>query len=226
MPHHVGVIMDGNRRWALKRGLLRIRGYQEGVQAAKRCIKAAIDYGINYLSLYGFSTENWNRSSDEVGAVLNLIASALDSEQQFYTDNRIRILHSGSKERIPKHVVNRLERVQVETEEYTTITLNLAINYGGRNEIVRAVHRFHKEHGHDREISMSDITEHLDIPLLPYPDLIIRTGGEYRLSNFLLWGSAYAELYFSETLWPDWQHDDFELAIQEYSSRKRNFGGR
>lgn len=226
IPNHVGIIMDGNGRWAVRHGLIRTQGHNEGIHAAKRCVKSAIDLGIRHLSLYVFSTENWNRPQEEVNILLSLIANNLRKEEQFYIDNEIRVVHSGSKAGMPEHIIEEITWVEARTELFHNIMINLAINYGGQDEIVRAINRFYQENDHTAAITVENITEHLDAPLLPSPDLIIRTGGECRLSNFMLWESAYAELYFSDKLWPDWQSEDLETAVQTYSARQRSFGGK
>lgn len=226
IPNHVGIIMDGNGRWAIRHGLARTKGHVEGLNVAKRCVKSAIDFGIQHLSLYIFSTENWNRSNVEVEFLFNLIASNIRKEEQFYIENRVRVVHSGSKAEMPEHVAAEIEWAEERTKLFENIVVNLAINYGGQDEITRAVNRFYQEHDHATPITTQNIKDYLDLPLLPNPDLIIRTGGECRLSNFMLWESAYSELYFSDTLWPDWQLQDFEEALRTYSSRRRSFGGR
>lgn len=227
-PQHVGVIMDGNGRWALRNRLARTQGHAAGIHAAKRCVESALKCGIEYLSLYVFSTENWNRSNEEVNILLNLIAVNLRREEQFYVDNGVRVVHSGEKEGMPVSIIEEIAWAEERTRHFDNMVVNLAINYGGHAEIVRAVNRWCQEQEGSRaaDISIEDIERNLDIPLLPPPDLIIRTGGEYRLSNFLLWESAYAELYFSDKLWPDWQKQDLEVAIKNYSTRHRSFGGK
>lgn len=226
MPSHVGIIMDGNGRWALRHGLARTQGHAEGVRATKQCVRAAIAHGIQYLSLYVFSTENWSRSNEEIEILFKLITNNLRKEEQFYVENGIRVVHSGSKDGMPDYVVDEIMWAEERTRLFNDIVVNLAINYGGQEEIVRAVNRFYQHHDTHTSISVADIRERLDTPLLPNLDFIIRTGGEHRLSNFLLWESAYAELYFSDKLWPDWQQHDLEIALQEYASRHRSFGGK
>lgn len=217
--------MDGNGRWAMSNGNDRAKGHLEGIRAAKRCVMSALNYGIKYLSLYTFSTENWRRSDDEIVFLFNAIAHYLRQEADFYHKHKIRILHSGSIEHLPQNVINEIEWTQEYTKRYDTLTVNLAINYGGRDEIVRAFNRWSIDNNAHAQITEQDIRNNLDIPHIPDPDLIIRTGGEYRLSNFLLWESAYAELYFSDTLWPDWDNENFVKAIDVYAHRRRNFGG-
>jgi undecaprenyl diphosphate synthase len=229
LPAHVGIIMDGNGRWAASRGKPRTYGHREGLKAAKRVVKAASDLGLRYLSLYTFSTENWNRARDEVDFLMVLIRTHLRKELAFYRANGIRVIHSGDAERLPREVVREVERIAAATASFTGMTVNLAINYGGRDEIVRAVNRWldSRQNGHSTSpLSLRDLELHLDRPDLPPPDLIIRTGGEQRLSNFLLWESAYAELFFSPLRWPDWDGEQLAGAIGDYQQRKRTFGGK
>ncbi len=223
VPAHAGIIMDGNGRWAKARGLPRTEGHREGLRVAKKIIRAAEDLGIRYLSLYTFSTENWKRAVDEVSFLMSLITSHLRAELEFYRENHIRIVHSGDSSGLPREVRDSIRSVIEDTAAYDGITVNLAINYGGRDEIVRAVRNMIRTGtGVPTEETFKAF---LDAPTLPDPDLIIRTGGDMRLSNFLLWESAYAELYFSEKLWPDWTEDDLKLAIHSFSGRERRFGG-
>ncbi len=227
-PKHIGIIMDGNGRWATRRNMRRTRGHREGVEAAKRVVREAIAQGIEFLSLYAFSTENWRRAEEEVSFIMGLVARNLRDQYDFYRENRVRVRHSGDLSGLPAAVQREIAVVTEETKEYDAITINLAVNYGGRNEIVRAVNRWLKEHGDGEapaDLNEADLHAHLDLPYFPDPDLIIRTGGEQRISNFLLWGSAYAELYFSERLWPEWNGEDLRAAIEAFQHRKRNYGG-
>ncbi|MBN1835957.1 MAG: di-trans,poly-cis-decaprenylcistransferase [Spirochaetales bacterium] len=224
LPVHVGIIMDGNGRWAQRRGKARSRGHLEGVRAAKRVVRAASQAGIRYVTLYTFSTENWNRSPREVSFLMFLIKNHLRREYKFYRDNGIRVVHSGRIDRIPPDVARELERVVRETAELQGMTVNLAIDYGGRDEVVRAVNRLIAD-GATRPLTAQDIRSHLDQPQIPDPDLVIRTGGECRLSNFLLWEMAYAELYFSAKLWPEWGEAELLEALKDYGCRYRRFGG-
>jgi len=225
LPVHIGIIMDGNGRWAVARGLPRTNGHQEGLKAAKRVVKAVADRGIGYLSLYTFSTENWNRTPDEVKFLMGLVGKNLRKEYDFYRENRIRVVHSGDIAGLPRSVQTEIERVTKDTSEFDGMVVNLAINYGGRDEIIRAVRRWNTAEEPRQELSIETLREYLDHPTFPDPDLVIRTGGEKRLSNFLLWECAYAEFHFSDTLWPDWTEQDVEAAILEFQLRKRNFGG-
>jgi len=221
LPVHVGIIMDGNGRWAEKKGKLRRAGHLEGVKAAKRIVRAASAAGLRFLTLYTFSTENWNRPPAEITYLMYLIRRHLKSEARFYRENRIRVLHSGSLERLPRGVLRELDRVTSETAANQGLTVNLAIDYGGRDEILRAVNRLPDRQG---RVTEAELRGALDHPEIPDPDLIIRTGDECRLSNFLLWQMAYAELYFSSKMWPDWTETDLLDALDEYRRRERRFG--
>ena len=223
VPAHAGIIMDGNGRWAKARGLSRTEGHREGLRVAKRVIRAAEDLGIRYLSLYTFSTENWKRAEEEVSFLMSLISRHLRAEFDFYRDNNIRIVHSGDAEGLPQDVRESIRSVMADTAKYDGITVNLAINYGGRDEILRGVRRL--IHRGTVDVSEETFKTFLDAPDIPDPDLVIRTGGDMRLSNFLLWESAYAELFFSEKLWPDWTEEDLKMAVESYSGRERRFGG-
>jgi undecaprenyl diphosphate synthase len=224
LPVHIGIIMDGNGRWARQRGKVRTQGHLEGLEAAKRIVKACADIGIRYLTLYAFSTENWKRTQREVSFLMRLIKKHLKKEYDFYRQNRIRVVHSGDLTDLPADVAEEIESVTADTARFEGLTANLAINYGGRDEIVRAVNRLLAEDKTLRHVSEQDIRGHLDHPWIPDPDLIIRTGGETRVSNFLLWELAYAELYFSTKLWPDWERDDLLAAIRSFQHRERRFG--
>jgi undecaprenyl diphosphate synthase len=223
LPVHVGIIMDGNGRWAEDRGQPRRRGHLEGVKAAKRIVRAASRAGVRYLTLYTFSTENWKRSPAEVAYLMRLLRSHLRDEHEFYRENRIRVVHSGSLARLPRVVLRELADVTADTAANRGMTVNLAIDYGGRDEIVRAVNRLLAD-GSAPRITESQLRALLDHPEIPDPDLIIRTGDECRLSNFLLWQMAYSELYFSPKMWPDWEEEDLLAALQDFRSRERRYG--
>jgi len=231
IPVSVGIIMDGNGRWASRRGLIRTQGHIEGLKAAKRIVKAASDLGINYLTLYAFSTENWKRASEEVGFIMGLVKQYLRAEFDFYRENKIRIRHAGDITGLPEDIQKELEDSIAGTAGFNKMQVILAINYGGRNEIVRAFRRFAAASlGADGTADFSKLCENdvqafLDNPDVPDPDLIIRSAGEYRMSNFLLWQGAYSELYVSQKLWPDWDKEDLETAIADFQNRERRFGG-
>ncbi|OHD19456.1 MAG: di-trans,poly-cis-decaprenylcistransferase [Spirochaetes bacterium GWD1_61_31] len=223
LPRHVGIIMDGNGRWAQGRGLPRTEGHKQGLLTAKKIVLAASELGITYLSLYTFSTENWKRAAEEVGFLMNLIPGSLIRELPFYREHDIRVVHAGDRARLPENVVAALSQIAEATAGHRGLTVNLAINYGGRDEIVRAANRLITLGV--KEATPENFSAALDIPDLPDLDLIIRTGGERRLSNFFLWHSAYAELHFSDTLWPDWDEAHFQVALADFGSRQRRYGG-
>ncbi|MEI8092803.1 MAG: polyprenyl diphosphate synthase [Spirochaetales bacterium] len=223
VPVHLGIIMDGNGRWAAGRKIPRSEGHKEGLKVAKAITKAASDLGIRYLSLYVFSTENWKRAEQEVSFLMFLLKTHLLREWDFYRENRIRVVHSGDSEGLPTEVQQDLHQVVNDTAAFEGLTVNLAINYGGQDEILRAVRRWASEPVRS-ELTAATFSSFLD-QALPPVDLVIRTAGELRLSNFLLWESAYAELVFSEKLWPDWTAEDLIAAVSEYRGRNRRFGG-
>lgn len=216
--------MDGNGRWAEARGKPRTEGHLEGVKAAKRVVAAASEAGLAFLSLYAFSTENWTRAQEEVSYLMRLIGLYLKKEYDFYRKNRIRILHSGDLERLPREIAREIDDVTRDTAGYDGLIVNLSINYGGRDEIIRAFRR-RLANGSAEPLTEETFRHYLDHPELPDPDLIIRSANELRLSNFLLWESAYAELYFSPKLWPDWDGSDLRAALADYGQRSRRFGG-
>ena len=223
MPGHVAFIMDGNGRWAKNRGQARSVGHREGLDAAKRIVKAASDLGISYVTLYTFSTENWKRAEEEVSFLMGLITRHLKKEMDFYRQNRIRVVHSGDPAALPAQVLKEIDSVVESTSEFSGTSVNLAINYGGRDEIIRAVNRWNKS-SNGEQLTEKDLALNLDCPDFPDPDLIVRTAGEQRLSNFLIWQSAYAEFYYSQKLWPDWNKADLEEAVFHYQKRNRKFG--
>ena len=225
VPVHVGIIMDGNGRWAKQRNLPRTSGHKEGLDVAKAIVKAAAEIGIKYVTLYTFSTENWKRAQEEVGFLMNLIRGHLRAEFQFYKQNGIRIKHLGDLSGLPEDVQTEIKKAMEETADFTGLTVVLAINYGGRDEIVRGVKKLLSEGKCISDITESDISNSFDIPELPDVDLLIRTGGELRLSNFLLWHAAYAEFLFTNTLWPDYNKEEFLKDIDSFKNRTRRFGG-
>ena len=214
--------MDGNGRWAKQRGLIRTQGHKEGLEAAKAVVKRAADLGIPYITLYTFSTENWKRTTDEVGFLMGLIKTHLRAELDFYVANGIRVQHAGDVSKLPPEITKEINWVVEETSRFNHTTVVLAINYGGQDEIIRAIKKLSP--AQIANLTPETFPSNLDIPALPPVDLMIRTGGEMRISNFLLWQSAYAELYFSDQLWPDWNGDELENAIIDYQSRDRRFG--
>lgn len=224
LPIHIGIIMDGNGRWAKQKGLIRTKGHEEGLKKAKLIAKVASNIGIKYLTLYVFSTENWKRTQQEVGFLMNLIHSHLKQELKFYSDNKIRVKLLGNMEGLPKNIQEDILETEEETKDFDGLTICLAINYGGRDELVRSVKKIIDKQLPAKSISEKDISENFDIPDLPDVDLLIRTGGELRLSNFLIWHASYAELIFTKTLWPDYNEDEFYDNILEFQKRTRRFG--
>ncbi|HAK44386.1 MAG TPA: di-trans,poly-cis-decaprenylcistransferase [Spirochaeta sp.] len=224
-PAHVAFIMDGNGRWAKNQGKARTVGHREGLETAKRIVKAASDLGIKYVTLYTFSTENWKRTEEEVSFLMSLISRHLKKEMDFYRRNKIRVVHSGDLEGLPAPVQQEIKSVVESTSIFTGTSVNLAINYGGRDEIVRAVGRWLESEDNKGKLTESAVSNYLDCPDFPAPDLIIRTAGEQRLSNFLIWQCAYAEFYYSAKLWPDWDRADLEEAVLSFQNRNRKFGG-
>jgi undecaprenyl diphosphate synthase len=228
-PVHTGIIMDGNGRWAQSRGLPRTRGHLEGLKAAKEIVKAASDLGIRYLTLYVFSTENWKRAGSEVSFIMALIKKYLRGELDFYRENRIRIRHSGDPGGLSPDIREEIRRAEDDTKNFGGMQVILALNYGGRNEIVRAVRRLAAEAPGGAfpggSVTEEAIRARLDNPDVPDPDIIIRTAGEFRISNFLLWEGAYAEYYISPKFWPDFTGEDLARALADYQNRNRRFGG-
>ncbi|MDR2792699.1 MAG: di-trans,poly-cis-decaprenylcistransferase [Treponema sp.] len=228
MGLHIGIIMDGNGRWAQARGLARTQGHREGLKVAKQIVKAASDMKIGFLTLYVFSTENWKRTADEIGFIMGLVRQYLKSDFNFCRENHIRVRHAGDLSRLPPDIAKDIADVCRDTESFTGMQVILALNYGGRDEIVRAVNRaLAGTSAKEKEIEINEtvIAGHLDNPDIPDPDLIIRTAGELRTSNFLLWESAYSEYYISKKLWPDWSDADLAEAIENFQKRERRYGG-
>jgi undecaprenyl diphosphate synthase len=224
MPRHIAIIMDGNGRWAMRRGLPRIAGHKRGAETVRRTIEECRRLGIKVLTLYAFSDENWGRPREEVGFLMDMLGSYLKAEIASMKANGIRFRTIGRTERLPSSARAWIERAVTETAGNTRMTLNLALSYGGRGEILEAIRRMGAA-GVPAETATEEIfSSYLDTAGLPDPDLIIRTSGEQRISNFLLWQSAYAELYFTETLWPDFSEQDLMAAIVDYQGRQRRFG--
>jgi undecaprenyl diphosphate synthase len=223
VPVHIGIIMDGNGRWARERGLARTRGHLEGLKAAKRIVKAASDMGIGYLTLYAFSTENWKRSAGETGFIMSLVKRYLREELEFYRENRIRLRHAGDIDGLPADISKEIRSAIGDTKDFGGMQVILALNYGGRDEIVRALRRLLAA-GRTSSLSEEAIAACLDNPDVPDPDLVIRSAGEFRISNFLLWEGAYTEYHISGKFWPDWTGEDLKAAVEDYGNRDRRFG--
>jgi len=219
---HIAVIMDGNGRWAQQRGLARTKGHREGLEAAKRIVKTVADLHIPYITLYVFSTENWKRTEEEVGFLMGLIQQHLRAELAFYAANNIKVKHIGNAAALPRAIQMDIADIMKKTEHYTGTTMQLAINYGGKDEIIRAIKKLS---GRQLETLTEDAFEQLlDTTGVPPVDLVIRTGGEKRLSNFLLWQTAYAEFYSTDILWPDFTPAHLMEALDAYGKRIRRFG--
>lgn len=228
IPTHVAIIMDGNGRWAQNRKLPRPVGHKHGVESVQNIVRTAANLGVKVLTLYAFSTENWKRPALEVQALMGLLKTFLQSELKTITDNNVSLRCLGQKERLPEEVRQVLDNAIEQTVDNDGLILNLALSYGGRNEIVRAVQQIADECRHGQitpeEIDDNLISDNLYTAGQPDPDLLIRTGGESRLSNFLLWQLSYAEIYITDTLWPDFRENDFITALTNFQKRQRRFG--
>lgn len=228
IPRHVAIIMDGNGRWAKARGLERSAGHAEGVNTVRRITEAASQIGVRYLTLYTFSTENWNRPKEEVDMLMHLIVVAIERETPDLIKNNVRLTMIGDLDRMPAEARTRLEKCMADTSAGTGLTLVLALSYSSRWEITEAVKAIAEEVKSGTidpaEITDETISSHLCTADMPDPDLLIRTGGEMRISNFLLWQIAYSEIYITDTFWPDFDREAFEKAIAAYQGRERRFG--
>lgn len=223
LPTHLAFIMDGNGRWAKKRGLPRTFGHQRGVRAAKIVLQSALKYRIKYITLYAFSTENFKRPENEVTFLMNLFLKSIKKYSKFFLKNDIKFRVIGEPSRLPSELREEILSLQKSTKEASSLVVNIAINYGARNEIVRAVQ--HIIDSKRSDISWKDIRENLYTADIPDPDMIVRTSGEYRLSNFLLLQAAYSELYFPEIYWPDVSEQTFADILREFQRRDRRMGG-
>jgi undecaprenyl diphosphate synthase len=228
VPRHVAIIMDGNGRWARKRALNRILGHEEGTESVRVIVRTSRNIGIKWLTLYAFSEENWKRPKYEVDALMVILKRFLKSELQEMLENGIRFQTIGKTDKLPQNVRELLDETIKKTSLNTDMVLTLALSYGGRQEITRAVHRI-AEKVEAGDLQSGEITEELVSNYLytsgiPDPDLLIRTSGEYRISNFLLWQIAYTEIYITSTLWPDFREEEFLFSIKEFQKRERRFG--
>ncbi len=228
LPEHIAVIMDGNGRWAQKKGNQRIFGHKNGVKAVRDTVEGAAELGIKFLTLYAFSTENWNRPKKEVDALMALLITSINSETDTLIKNNVRLLTIGNTEGLPENVRIKLMSLIEKTSGNTGLSLVLALNYSARWEIVNAVKNIISENK-VKPLNIEDINsdffeQYLNTKNIPDPDLLIRTSGEYRISNFLIWQIAYSELYFTEVLWPDFRKNDLYQAIIDYQKRERRFG--
>ncbi len=222
IPEHVAIIMDGNGRWAKRRGLPRVFGHREGAKTVERVIDIARDNKIKWLSLFAFSTENWNRPKEEVEAIMSLLVEYINTKVPSLIERDVKLRFMGRREGLPEMIIKTMEEGENATKHCKTMNLIVALNYSGKAEIVDAAKKIAKEGKTD--ITEEDFRKYLYIPEMPEPDLLIRTSGEKRISNFMLWELAYTELFFTETLWPDFDEEDFAQALYEYQSRERRFG--
>lgn len=228
LPRHVAIIMDGNGRWAQKRGNVRVFGHKHGVKAVRDVTEGAAELGLGYLTLYAFSTENWNRPKNEVDALMSLLVSTIASETKTLMDNNVKLKAIGCKETLPPGVQSKLSETIAKTSLNSGLTLTLALSYSSRWEIIEAVKRI-AVHVRENKLDPDRIdaelfSQYLETAQIPDPELLIRTSGEYRISNFLLWQIAYSELYFCNVLWPDFRREHFFEALRDYQGRERRFG--
>ena len=224
VPVHVAIIMDGNGRWAQKRGLPRLDGHRVGVDRIQKILKTLSDKGVKYVTLYAFSTENWNRPEEEVTGILEILQCALRVQTEALHQNNVRIVHIGKQDRLSTQLQEEVARAERLTRDNSGITLNVAFDYGGRDEILAAVRKIIRDGVLEDQVDEALFRSYLFTGHSPDPDLIIRTGGEMRISNFLLWQSAYSEYYHTPTLWPDLDSDELEQVLEAYSARQRRFG--
>jgi undecaprenyl diphosphate synthase len=225
-PRHIGIIMDGNGRWAKARFLPRMVGHRAGTDNIRQLIDSCIEFGIPYVTIYAFSTENWNRPTDEVQGLMQLMGEMLDSRLGEMHEKGVHLLHIGQMEQLDKVTREKIKNALELTRNNTKMTLIIAWNYGGRNEIVHGLQNMLRDHLQPEEVTEELVSDYLFTKGIPDPDLMIRTSGEMRTSNFLLWQSAYAEWYFTDTLWPDFNRECLREAIEAYASRERRFGKR
>lgn len=228
LPRHIAIIMDGNGRWAKSKGRLRVFGHENGVESLRQATTTCAELGIEYLTVYAFSTENWNRPAAEVNALMNLLIRSLKAELPTLNKNQIKLNAIGDLKSLPGDCQESLDYVIDATRNNTRMTLTLALSYSARDEIIRAIrtlaHKAAQGHILPQDITEQTISDHLDTHNMPDPDLLIRTSGEYRISNYLLWQIAYSELYFSNKFWPEFRREDLMEALADYQKRERRFG--
>ncbi|MFM7021611.1 MAG: isoprenyl transferase [Flavobacteriales bacterium] len=228
VPKHVAIIMDGNGRWAKKKGMMRVFGHQNGVKAVRAALEASVKSGVQNLTLYAFSTENWNRPQAEINALMELLVDTINGETKTLNENSIRLHTIGNIQSLPEKCQNKLQEAINNTKHNTKLNLILALSYSSKWEITNAVKNMCADVASGKlkqnEIEEKTISAYLNTAPFPDPELMIRTSGEYRISNFLLWQLAYSELYFTDTLWPDFREDDFFKALIDFQQRERRFG--
>ncbi|MEI7988797.1 MAG: isoprenyl transferase [Chloroflexota bacterium] len=224
-PVHVAIIMDGNGRWAKARGLPRIAGHHAGTENLRRIIRSTVEFGVRYLTLYAFSTENWTRPQDEVQGLMQILSDAIERELKELHDQGVQIRHIGDPSRLNPTLWKRIENAIELTKKNDRLTLSVALNYGGRAEIIHAIQAMMLDGHKPEDINEALISQYLYTKDIPDPDLIIRTSGELRVSNFLIWQGAYSEWYVTPTFWPDFDKEEYRRALETYTSRERRFGG-
>lgn len=229
IPQHIAIIMDGNGRWAKKRGLSRSMGHREGARVVKKIIEEAYDIGVRYLTFFAFSAENWSRPKEEVDELMKLYLEYLKSAENETSDKNVRVRIIGSREGLSKEIIDQIHKIEQNTRQRNRMTLNIALNYGGRQDILQAARRIVEDVQNGKllkdEITLEELQKRLYTEDMPDPDLLIRTSGEMRISNFLIWQCSYSEFYFSPVLWPDFREKHLHEAIAEYQRRNRRFGG-
>ena len=225
-PKHIAIIMDGNGRWAKKHKVSRVRGHEKGMEAMKKIVRYSGDIGLEYLTVYAFSTENWKRAKSEIKGLMSILIYFVDNELKEIHKNNVKVRLLGDINSFEEKVLKRLKKTVKLTKNNTGLNFNIALNYGSRDEIIRAVKKIHKKKIKEEKITEEIFSENLWTEGIPDPNLIIRTSGEKRLSNFLLFHAAYSEFIFTDTLWPDFNEKEYEKCILEYQKRKRRFGGR
>lgn len=223
LPVHIAIIMDGNGRWANRRGLPRVVGHREGIKAVEKTVKVCQKLGIKYCTFFAFSTENWKRSEEEIDGIFSILRDYLKRDDNVFISNKIKVDSIGVLDPFPKDLRDALEDIKIQTKQFDGLVTTFALNYGGRDDIVRAVNTLIKNG--NKEIDEKLILENLDTKKMPEPDLVIRTSGEMRISNFLLFQMAYSELYFPKVLWPDFNEKHLIKALKKYQKRDRRFGG-
>ncbi len=224
VPAHIAIIMDGNGRWAKSRGLPRTEGHRQGKENLRRILEACVEFGVEVLTIYAFSTENWTRPPQEVSVLMSILNLVLDQEVEKLHKEGVQVRHIGKMDGVPKKLQRKIVKACEYTKDNDTLILNVAFNYGGRDEIVNAVRSIVAEGVPADEITENVLSDHMYTGDLPDPDLIVRTSGEFRISNFLIWQGAYSEYYTTPVYWPDFNKDELFKAITEYSHRRRRFG--
>ena len=225
IPKHIAIIMDGNGRWAKEKGKLRVEGHKKGAENIEKIIDYSIKLGVKYLTVYAFWTENWKRPEAEVKALMKLFAKYLDDKKEELKKQGVKLLVTGTEENIPNKLLKKIRNTEEYLSDCNQITFNIAFNYGGRKEIVDGINKILKENRGNEEINEEEFKKYMYRPEIPDPELVIRTSGEFRVSNFLLWEIAYSEFYVTNVYWPDFDEREYDLAIASYNKRDRRFGG-